>query len=122
MKSSTKHTCILIAIALFLLSAVMLYMSLSSPRVYVTSDMSTVSHLSYDDYTAPTTTPYSKVININTATVDQLTTISGIGEKTALQIISYRDEIGGYSSTSQIMNIKGISDKKFAKIAPYITV
>lgn len=64
----------------------------------------------------------SMLININTATAEQLMTLSGIGEVKAEAIISYRKEIGGFQNINQLLNVKGIGQKTFDKIQAYITV
>ena len=61
-------------------------------------------------------------INLNTATVADLTTISGIGEKRANDILAYRDSQGGFSSVDDLNNVSGIGDKTLENIRPYITV
>ena len=61
-------------------------------------------------------------INLNTATQEQLETVSGIGENRAYQIIAYREQLGAYTSVEQIKDIRGIGDSTYAKIAPYLTV
>lgn len=62
-------------------------------------------------------------INLNTASKKEIMqNISGIGEKTAAKIISYRKTNGGFKSKEEIMNIKGISIGKFKKIKNKITV
>lgn len=63
-----------------------------------------------------------KVININTATKVELETLPGIGEATALKIISYRKEKGKFSKIEDIKNVSGIGDSKFEKIKKYISV
>jgi comEA protein len=62
-----------------------------------------------------------KKININTAFIDELILLPGIGETTAEKIIEYRDKNNGFKKTEEIMNIKGIGDKKFEKLKPFIT-
>ena len=59
-----------------------------------------------------TTAPQSTKINLNTASKDQLMTISGIGEKTAESILAYRDEIGQFTSLEQLLEVSGIGEKK----------
>ena len=61
-------------------------------------------------------------ININTATIDELQTIDGIGYNLAYQIIAYRNALGEYTSLEQLMNIRGIGQRVFEKIEPYITL
>ena len=60
--------------------------------------------------------------NLNTCTASELTVLDGIGESRAAAIIQYREYLGGYTSVAQIKNIKGIGDKLYEKIAPYLTV
>ena len=61
-------------------------------------------------------------VNINTATSEQLCTLSGIGESTAAKIIAYRQQNGSFSSVEDLKNVSGIGDKKFAAIKDSITV
>lgn len=61
-------------------------------------------------------------VNINTATLDILTTLSGIGEAKAMDIINYRIENGGFKTIEDIMNVSGIGESLFAKIKENITV
>lgn len=60
-------------------------------------------------------------INLNTATKEQLMTLSGIGEAKANSIIAYRD-VTPFTDIKDIMNIKGIGNSIFEKIKDYITV
>ena len=62
-----------------------------------------------------------KSININTATMEQLILLPGVGESTAEKILAYRKEYGGFKKIEDIMKIKGIGQKKFDKLKPYIT-
>lgn len=61
-------------------------------------------------------------ININTATVEQLQTLKGIGEKTAMAIIEYRDSVGTFSSVSELTEVKGIGEKKLALISQDVII
>jgi competence protein ComEA len=60
-------------------------------------------------------------INLNTATVDQLATLPGIGPKTAERIIEYRTKSGGFKKIEELMNVKGIGEKSFLKIKPLVS-
>lgn len=64
----------------------------------------------------------SKKININTATLEQLKTLNGIGDAKAKLIIDYRNEHGIFNSIDDLKNISGISDKIFEKIKNNITI
>ena len=63
-----------------------------------------------------------KKVNINTATEEELESLKGIGPATAKNIISYREEYGGFSSIEEIKNVKRIGDKIFEKIKGDICV
>ena len=63
-----------------------------------------------------------KKININAATEEELESLKGIGPATAKNIISYREEYGGFSSIEEIKNVKRIGDKIFEKIKGDICV
>lgn len=61
-------------------------------------------------------------VNINTAGVEELTTLPGIGESKAKAIIAYREENGGFSSIEDICNVSGIKENSFNNIKDYIDV
>ena len=61
-------------------------------------------------------------VSINNATIEELTTIPGIGETKAEAIIEYREENGLFKSIEEIMNIKGIGESTFEKLKNYITI
>lgn len=62
------------------------------------------------------------IVNLNTATAEQLCTISGIGESTAEKILEYRRQHGGFTSVEELTSVKGIGEKKLAKMRPWLTV
>lgn len=62
------------------------------------------------------------LININTATQEELETLPSIGEVRAQAIIAYREEHGGFRTTDELMEVSGIGEKIFADISPHITV
>lgn len=61
-------------------------------------------------------------ININTATAEELEKIKGVGEKTAADIIEYREKNGRFKTIADITKIKGIGEKKFNSMKDQITV
>ena len=62
------------------------------------------------------------LININTADVEELCKIPGIGESRAKAIIEYRESQGGFKDIEDLKNISGIKDATFNKIKPYVCV
>lgn len=62
------------------------------------------------------------LVNINTATVPELTSVSGIGESRAQAIIDYREKNGRFGSIEDIKNVDGIKDGLFSKIKDKITI
>jgi competence protein ComEA len=64
----------------------------------------------------------SNKININTATKEELMTLSGIGESKALGIINYREKEGLFKTIEDLMNVSGIGEAAFAKIKDFITI
>ena len=61
-------------------------------------------------------------VNINTATVDQLSTLPGIGEARANAIIAYREENGAFDSVEELREVPGIKDGIFGQIQSLIRV
>lgn len=61
-------------------------------------------------------------INLNTADVSQLTTLTGVGESKALAIIAYREENGPFTSVEDIMNVPGIKEGTYEKIKDKIAI
>lgn len=64
----------------------------------------------------------SGLVNLNTATKEELMTLKGIGESKAEDIIRYREKSGGFKKIEDIMKISGIKEAGFQKIKDNITV
>lgn len=64
----------------------------------------------------------TQTVNINTADVQTLCTLSGIGEAKAQKIIDYRNSNGSFKSADEIMNVSGIGEKTYENIKDSITV
>ncbi|MFT3894868.1 MAG: ComEA family DNA-binding protein [Anaerolineales bacterium] len=65
--------------------------------------------------------PTSDLININTATVDELDTLPGIGPTTAQKIVEYRDTNGPFLSKEDIVNVSGVGPTTYDRIKDLIT-
>lgn len=61
-------------------------------------------------------------VNINTATLDELQAISGVGQKKAEAIIAYREENGRFQTAEDLMKVSGFGEKSFERIKTSITV
>jgi len=68
-----------------------------------------------------TNSPNNGLININTATKEELQTIDGIGEAKAKNIITYREKNGSFKTIEDIKNVEGIGDTLYETIKIYIT-
>lgn len=64
----------------------------------------------------------SNIVNINSASKEELMNIPGIGESKAQDIINYREENGSFKQTEEIMNIPGIKEGIYSKISDMITI
>jgi len=66
--------------------------------------------------------PPAHPINLNTATLEQLEELPGIGPVTAKSIIDFRAKSGPFKRTEDLLAVPRISKKRFQKLAPYVTV
>ena len=62
------------------------------------------------------------LVNINTATAEELCALPGVGEATAAAIVEDREGNGTYSSPEDLMRVSGIGEKKFAKMRDLVCV
>jgi competence protein ComEA len=73
--------------------------------------------------TATATAPAEgQPLNLNTATLEQLDTLSGIGPLTAQKILDFREERGGFGSVEELGEIPGIGDKRLASLREEVTL
>jgi len=108
----------MIGIVFLILAGIMLFISLKAPRIYEGSSFT--YNTSVKTTALQTTVKYP--LNINTATAEELATIDGMSKRNAAAIVAYREEVGTYSDVSEIMNIKGIGETTYYKVAPYLEV
>lgn len=104
--------------------------SSAAQQVTQTPQVSQVSQVSQTPQVSPTahaeapaeSEPENGLININTATLDELMQLDGIGEVKGRAIIAYREEHGSFASVSELLNVKGIGEKTLEKLRDNVTV
>ena len=60
-------------------------------------------------------------VNLNTATVTELMQLPRVGPTTAERIVAFRKQHGGFLRPEELMNVKGIGEKAFAKLKPFLS-
>lgn len=66
--------------------------------------------------------PSATPLNLNTATIEQLEKLPGIGPNTAKSIVQFRERSGPFQRIEDLLAIKGISKSRLEKLRPYVTV
>ncbi len=66
--------------------------------------------------------PPAHSIDLNSATVEQLQQVPGIGPGTAKAIVNFRQKSGPFQKVEDLLAIKGISKARFEKMRPYLTI
>ncbi len=65
---------------------------------------------------------WANLVNLNTASKEELQTLPGVGPKVAERIVEYRQKYGPFKSIDELLEIKGIGPKKLEKIKPLVTL
>ena len=81
-----------------------------------------LSAISAKDMNSPTAEAAAGKIDINTADAETLSTLKGIGPSTAKRIVEYREKAGNFKTVEDLMDVKGIGEKSFQRLKPFITV
>lgn len=62
------------------------------------------------------------VVNVNTANIEQLQQLPGVGETRARAIVEVRKEKGGFRSVDELTAVRGVGEALLEKLRPYVTV
>lgn len=68
------------------------------------------------------TAPSAGVVNINTATVAQLSLLPRVGAKAAQRVVDYRTAHGPFAKATDLMQVKGFGNKSFERLSAYVVV
>ncbi|MFB4282215.1 helix-hairpin-helix domain-containing protein [Nonomuraea sp. MTCD27] len=71
---------------------------------------------------SPAADPATAILDLNTATADQLEQLPGVGEVLAARIIEFRTSRGGFTTVDQLREVSGIGPRKFEEIKPKVRV
>lgn len=86
------------------------------------SESKVVDEIKSNDNNDNKNTLVNKLVNINTAGIKELSTLTGIGEAKAQKIIDYREANGGFKSIDEITKVKGIGKATYEKFKANITI
>lgn len=116
--SEKRGSFILVAIACVLLAGILLFQVYNAPSLYpeVTTNL-------YNSKAPTVTVPsINGPVNLNTASLEELISLEGVGEAKARAIIEYREEYGGFDSVDELLNVKGIGETILEKNRDKLTV
>ena len=108
---------VLFALTVLFLSGV-LCRAVTDRRLAVTNDYS----VAVQREAAETVIPERVLVNVNTASAEELEKLTGIGPALAEAIVSYRDEHGAFETAEELMNVRGIGEGKLEAFRAEITL
>ena len=114
MANETVQNRILIGVALLLAAAIIGYQAFFGPEITRPVGVSV--------YSEPVSSRGDWPVPLNSATLEELDTLPGIGPVTAQAILDYREANGPFSSLDELTNVYGIGEKTLEKIRPYLVL
>ena len=66
--------------------------------------------------------PPAKPLDLNTATLEELEQLPGVGPRTAQDIVKFREKSGPFRRVEDLLAVRGITKRRLEKIRPYVTV
>lgn len=119
-----RELAVLTAFAALLMLGVILCNALTAPmpsNLTISYPSSAAQTSSSEEEPGEEYSSKTEKVNINTASVEELCRLPGVGEVIAGRIIGYRQEYGPYTDPAQLKNIKGIGDKVYQEFLPMVT-
>ena len=92
-----------------------------SSAVTISAERSETSESPASPVSSSPESSFQVLLNINTATEQELCSLPGIGEKLAEQIIAFREKNGSFRGIEEIMSVDGIGAKIYEELKDYIT-
>ena len=119
MNNSKRYETALIAAALLVFAVLIFSEVLAKPKITPDLMDGSVKSQPYDNVSVPRDKT-DKRININTADLNELQALPGIGPLTAEKIIEYRTLYGDFLNTDELLNVYGIGEIKLSKFISFI--
>lgn len=113
-----QHIGIFLLSAVIFLSGYIVYSQKSEPVNYVPAARNESNNTNSTNDVKKSGQP----VNINNASLEDLDTLPGIGEKTAQKIIDYRKSNGLFKTKEAIMDVSGIGESKYSQIKDLISI
>lgn len=124
-ESRRQHIGVFLLVVIIFLSGYIVYSQKSEPVKFEPAPRNLVNsnnNVAVADKSENIENKSTQIININTASLEDLDTLPGIGEKTAQKIIDYRKSNGSFKTKEAIMDVSGIGESKYSQIKDLISI
>lgn len=103
--------CTVLLTVLLVVVSVFQYPTFPLPKFWIQQEIAITEEQQLEDY-----------VRLNTATLEELQTLPGIGPVTAKAIVDYREAYGAFTKLDDLLEVKGIGPKVFEDLLPYIVL